>query len=419
MLAWKLNAGTVYVAMGTHAKLYVYSAGTLSDITPAGFTAGVATATGSFYSRTEAGTWQLDSFGEDLVGVAHSDGKLYVWDASVGVGTAAAQAAGSPTGCVGVVVTPERFVVALGAGGDRRTLQWPDQATTTVWAPTSENQAGDLTLPGGGQIMAGRRGRGETLIWTDLDLFVLRFIGGEFVYGLTQIDSQCGAISRNSMVMVGGRALWMGARGFYSYDGFVSPIPCEVGDYVFNQVNRAQASKIYADVRSDFNEVWWYYPSGAATENNAYVKFNYVLGTWDFGSIERTSGVDRGFLEYPLAAEPGGAVYEHEKGTTYVDEGDSALVPYVESGPLEYEGGDRTMMVRQYIPDEETLGEVALTLKSRLYPTSTQTTHGPYTSANPTTFRVTAREFVVRFTQVTGGWRVGLARLEVVPGSFR
>ena len=74
-------------------------------------------------------------------------------------------------------MTADRFVCVLGARGDGRLIQWPDQDDYTAWLASATNQAGDF-LPGQGAIMAGRRAQAETLIWTDQELFALRYIGG-------------------------------------------------------------------------------------------------------------------------------------------------------------------------------------------------------------------------------------------------
>ncbi len=199
------------------------------------------------------------------------------------------------------------------------------------------------------------------------------------------------------------RAYWMGNRGFYEYNGFVRPMPCEVGDYVFNNLNRTQRSKVVAVANTDFNEVTWYYPiSSGNTENTRYVTYNYLLDIWTLGAIPRTEGIDRQFWEHPILAGPTGALYEHETGTTYTDEGAVSYTPYAESGPVEVGEGD-----------------VNTTLYTRIWPTATETTNGPYTNANPTDVRLTARQVRVRHTQVTGGWRVGTPRIEVVPGGAR
>lgn len=418
MFAWRRNNGTAFVAMGTPTKIKVYSAGTLSDLTDGSFTTGATDASGSYYSRTEAQTWQFDALGEDLVACAYSDGRILLWDSSTGVATDVAALTNAPTSCKGVVVTPERMVVALAASGDGRLVKWSDQEAATVWTAGTNNQAGDFTLPGGGQIMCGRRGHNETLIWTDLDLFAMRYIGGQFVYSFPQVGSNCGAISRLAVGMMGGKGAWMGARSFYAYDGAVRELPCPVGDYVFNRINRAQASKVSCVVNSDFNEFTWFYPAG--TEVDSYVTWDAEEDHWSIGTLERTSGIDRGFLEYPLLADAAGCIYEHENGTTYQDEGGTpSYTPYIESGPVEIAQGDRVMDVLGYIPDEDALGEVQTTLYTRMYPTGAETTHGPYTNANPTSVRITGRQVRVRHAQVTGGWRVGTPRLEIQPGSRR
>jgi hypothetical protein len=425
MLAWRKNFGdspgapsTVLIALGTVTKLYVYTAGTLTNVTPAGHVGGAVNASGSFYQRTEANTWQMDSFGQDMVAVAISDGDLYYYNATT---STTAIPNGAPTNNVGVVVTPERFIVCLGADGDRRKIRWADQETNDVWDAAVDNQAGDLTLPGNGQIMAGRRGRNETLIWSDTALFTLKYIGGNFVYSLNQMGSECGAISRHAMGMIDGRSFWMGQNQFFTYQGYVQPVPSEVSDHVFGRLNRAQASKVACHPLSDYGEVWWYYPAGTSTENNAAVGYNYLGNFWMLiDDYSRTHGIDRGFLEYPLAAGPNGAVYEHEKGTAYADEGGTpSYTPSAESGPFELGNGDNVMMARQFVPDEKSLGQVNVQLLGAMYPTATETTYGPFTLNNPTDLRITARQMRVKINQTTANWRWGTPRIDLVPGGER
>lgn len=416
MFAWKRNDGTGWIALGMRNALKVYSSAGLADITPTGLNVGVDLASGTYLDRVEAHSWQFDAFGEDLVAVPYTDGRLFYWNSSGGTTSPAAPLTNAPINNKGVVVTPERIIVALGGGSpaDARYIKWCDQEDSTDWTPTSTNQAGDFYLPSQGALMAGRRSRSETLIWTDVDLWAMRYIGGDLIYSFQQVGEKCGAASRRSMAVVDTRAFWMGNHAFYAYDGFVKQIPCEVGDYVFNRINREQASKIVAVPNTDFGEITWYYPSTAGTENDSFVTLNYVEGWWTLGSLERTDGIDRGFLEYPLLADASGGIYEHENGTLY-----GGAVPYIESGPLEIGEGDQTLSALQYVPDEEDLGEVQTRLYTRFYPTAPETTHGPFTNANPTDVRITGRQVRIRHTQVTAGWRVGTPRLGVVPGGRR
>lgn len=412
---WKLNNGDAQVAIGTNTDLYVYYAGALSTITPGGIVTGAADASGTYWSRNEADSWSIDNYGEDLVACLTSDGKIYYYDDSAG---SIAQLANSPTGCVGTLVTPENFVVALGSDGNPRQLAWADPSDPTIWTADTTNQAGSQVLQTPGDILAGRAARAETLVWTTADLWVLRYIGGNFIYRFEKVG-QGGAISRNSMTIVDNRAFWMGEENFYLYDGYINTIPCSVSDYVFNDLNRAQKSKISATVRADFHEVWWFYPSSGATENDRYVVYNWNMNIWYTGNLPRTCGADRVFLEYPMAAGPNGEIYFHEAGTSYTDEDATSYTPSAESGPYEIADGDRTMMVRQVVPDEDTLGDVDIYVIHSFYPTASETTEGPLTAREPTDVRVSARQVRLRLVQDQANWRFGTCRLDVVPGSRR
>jgi hypothetical protein len=432
ILAWRRLNRTAYIGVGTNSKVYVYN-GTLYDITPeagdggGALVAGPVDSSGTAFAPVEACTWQMDAYGEDLVGVSTADKYLRIWDSSAGTGTNMQWYSGSPTDCRGVVTTPEQFLFVLGYdtatdAADGRAVSWPDQASdlslAASWTILATNQAGSFPLETKGNLMAGRATRTETLLWTEVDIHAATYIGGTLVYSFRKLGNG-GAISRNSMAMVDGQAYWMSQRGFYTYDGFVKTIACPVGDYVFNRLVRAQAAKVYAEVRSDFNEIWWHYPATGGTENSEAVVLNYLNGDWRVEVLERTCGMDRGFLDYPVSCDASGYIYEHEKGLVYQDTGDSAVTPYAKSGPLELGNGDTTMMIRSIIPDEETQGEVSMKLHTRFYPNGAETEHGPYTMTNPTDARATGRQVRVEYDQVTAGWRVGTPRLDVIPSSER
>jgi hypothetical protein len=128
--------------------------------------------------------------------------------------------------------------------------------------------------------------------------------------------------------------------------------------------------------------------------------------------------VDCGFTG-PYLGDATGALYLHETGTTYAEESGSTLTPYIESGPLEFGDGGRVFTALEYIPDGNTTTGVTLTLLSSFYPTASETTNGPYTAANPTNFRITARQVRAKLTQSTAGWRFGTPRLRIEPGGER
>jgi len=434
LISWQDLAGDRWFGIGFHDALKVISASnTVSDISPADLVDGTVDGSantgfgGGFYGLEtygteraasgeygEATTWSLDNWGEYLVACSTTDGRLLEW--TLNVATPAAVIANAPTGNAGLMVTEERFLFALGAGGNPRKVQWSDRENNTSWTPAATNEAGDIELQTSGQIMQGVRTRGQTLIITDQDAHSATYIGGQFVYGFQRVGSACGIVSRKSAVSIDAGVFWMGQRGFYSYSGgAVTSLPCEVSDYVFNGINRSQQSKIWGVSSQQFNEIWWFYPSDGSTEIDSYVMLNYIEGHWSTGSLARTAGVDRGVFKNPTWADDSGVVYRHDFGLAR--DGD---VPFAESGPISFGAGDQVMMATSLIPDEKTQGDVTATFKTRFHPNDTERSYGPYTMANPTSVRFTGRQVRMRVDGANlSDWRVGIMRLDAVPGGRR
>ena len=434
-ITWRDNSANRWIAAGTHTKLYAMNeAGTLKEITPTGFTAGIADSlskTGYGYSTygslaygtarpdtglvTPATTWSMDTWGEYLIACSNADGKLYEWQLGFTTPTLAAAITNAPTGNKAVLVTAERIMFALGAGGNPRKVQWCDQENNTLWTPAGDNQAGDYELATPGTLLAGKRVKGVNLLFTDVDVHTAQYVGAPFVYGFEKAGSGCGLISAQSVAAIDTAAIWMSKAGFWIYDGYVKPLPSDVSDYVFGNINFNQSSKVYAVHNSKFGEIWWYYPSSGSNENDSYVTYNYREQHWNIGTLARTAGTDAGVFANPLAVSTDGYIYEHEVGFAY----DSASL-YAESGPVQLGNGDNIMSVRQVVPDEQTLGEAVVSFKTRNYPTGTQSTFGPYTAANPTDVRFAARQVNVKVTGNTlADWRIGVMRLDAVPSGKR
>ena len=435
LLTWKTNSGARYIAAGTQSKLYAMDENnTIKEITPTGIASGRADAVsgtgygyntyGSFaygVARPDAGavapatTWSLDTWGEYLVACSDADGKLYQWQLGFSTPTLAAAITNAPTGCAALLSTAERFLFALGASSNPRLVKWSDQEDNTTWTAAATNQAGDFELNTVGALKCGKRVRGINLLFTDVDVHTATYVGLPYVYQFERAGSGCGVISSQSVAAIDSAAIWMSRSGFWIFDGYVKPLPCDVSDYVFTNMNYNQASKVYAVHNSKYGEVWWFYPSSSSTEVDSYVTYNYREGHWNIGAMGRTAGTDRGVYLYPIMVDADGYIYEHEVGYNY----DSGTV-YAESGPMEIGNGDNIMSVRQVIPDEMTLGEVSVSFKSRMYPTSTETTHGPYPASQPTDARFSGRHVKVRYTgAVLEDWRVGVTRLDAVAAGKR
>ena len=435
MKSWIANNSDRWIAAGSYNKLYAYSgAGVQYDITPTGLTAGNENALNpvgfgtAFYGReyygiarqeavtiTPATTWSMDSFGQFLVACSSSDGKVYEWQLSPS--TKAAVVANAPVNTTAILVTEERFLMCLGAGGNPRLVQWSERENNTVWTPAATNEAGSLELQTTGRIQCGVRVQNQALILTDTDAHVATYSGPPYVFGIERIGTSCGIVSSQAVATVDKGAVWMGSRSFYTYSGgAVSEVNCEVADYVFSDINHSQISKVAAVSNANFGEIWWFYPSGNSNENNRYVVFNYNDNTWAIGVLARTSGVDAGVYRQPIiASATDKKLYEHEIGFNY-DGGE----PFAESGPISIGNGDNVMSVTQMIPDEKSQGDVDATFKTRFYPNDVERSYGPFNMSNPVSLRFTGRQVRIRIEGVNADdWRVGINRLEVKQGGRR
>ena len=433
--AWRDNDGNRWLGIGTNSNLYALSGGgDLIDITPSGFVTGIVDAAGAVgygvgpYGSYDYGVarpdsaatnvdwasmWSLDAWGEYLIGVMHGDGKIWQWELDTIAPVAAIQVPNSPVNCAGIVVSEERILMAYGAESNDRRIDWSDQQNNEQWTPTTTNQAGSQILQTSGRIVSACRVNGGTLFVTDVDCFLSIYVGSPFIFRFDRIGSSCGAISRGSLVQVEGFAIWMGFGGFWQASGSVTPIECPVADYIFTDMNQDQSSKIVANVNIEFGEVTFNYPSESSTENDRYVTYNYRNGTWATGYINRTCGSDGGIFGSPVQCSPDGYVYDSEYGLL------EAGQAYAETGPIEMGMGDSLSVVTSIIPDTVNNGDVTASFTTRLYPSASETVHGPFTLNSPTSVRFTGRQIKMKIIGGGDDWRVGDMRVEVKQGSKR
>lgn len=392
--------------------------------------------------------WTHDNFGEDLI-INVMDGGIYYWDASAvnaltNPAVAISDLAGAdlaPTIAKKVIVSDvDRHVIAFGCDPldnigqqDPLLIRFSDQENVTDWRPTTTNTAGDLRLGSGSKIVTAIETRQQILVFTDVSLHAMQYIGPPFTFGINMISENVTIRSPIAVAAVEDTVYWMGKNEFYVYNGGVQTLPCSVRDYVFSNFNSVQAEKCFAAVNSSFSEVWWFYPSASSDNNDRYVVYNYLQNIWYYGNLTRTAWVDRGVEENPIAAGRDGYLYNHEVG---FDDGSttpaSAITSYIESSQFDIGDGDQFSFVRRLIPDVTFRNSTAetptanFTLKARNFP------GGAYLQNNSKAVEKTASVPVEQFTQDahvrlrgrsvairvdsnnTGtGWRLGSPRIDV------
>jgi hypothetical protein len=211
----------------------------------------------------------------------------------------------------------------------------------------------------------------------------------------------------------------MGENSFFVYDGVVREIPCDVHDYVYDQLNVPGRKACWGGHNSNFNEIWWGFPSGDGIyKPNKYVIWNYLENTWSIGSLDRGCWIDQGAFDYPIAGDSLGFIYQHESTTLSNSPNLNSDVPFCTSGPIELGNGDNYVQCNQIIPDEEanTLPGVTISFKGKFTPLGSETDFGSFTFENDgyTDARFTARQVQMTVTgSTTQDFQVGNIRLNL------
>lgn len=439
--AVSMNGGNAelvyYIALGPPAGGVGYGLGAYGA---GGYGTGVVPSaqTGTPISASD---WTSDNWGE-LVVMCPANGGLYYFDPTGGFTNASLINSGPIFNSGMFVSTTEQIMIAygsclgqlqaigpsnikIGVAQDPMLVQWSDSGDFFNWIPSNASFAGNYRIPIGSKIRCGLAGSGnQNLIWTDLDLWAMDFIGQPDVFGFNQIGAGAGAAGRHAVQKFRGAVYWMGVSNFYIYDGSgVRVLPCPVWDAVFQNFNTAFAENVRALPNTPFNEVGWAYPSLASAngENDSYVKMNVTEAgqPWDYGALARSSWIDQSVLGSPIATTPSGVVYQQESGN---DADGQPLLASFTTGYAVIGDGEDMVQVDQVIPDfkwgtyaANPNAQIQITFNVVDFPGQTPRQFGPYTVTQATKYlwvRFRGRQVSVTISSADLGsfWRLGLIR---------
>lgn len=321
---------------------------------------GIETATDSLR------TWSQSNFGEDLI-FGPRNGAVYYWDASNADGlngravvlSAISGASNTPTVQNFILVSDiSQFVFCFGANTigsavqDPLLIRWSDQANAAQWTPGATNQAGDIKLSKGSQIITALQSRQEVLVWTDAAMYALQYLGGALVWGSQLLGENISIASQNSAAYSDGVAYWMGRDSFYMYDGRVKNLRCDLKRYIFNDFNFDQIDQVFAGTNEGFDEVWWFYCSANSTTIDKYVIYNHALDVWYDGTLARSAWLDSGTRAHPVAATYSNNLVMHEDGVDdNVTGTNTAISSFITSAQFDIQDGNSFSFIRRILPD--------------------------------------------------------------------
>jgi hypothetical protein len=348
-----------------------------------------------------------------------------------------------------VVSDASRFVMAFGANDYGSTAQspmlirWSDQESAVNWTPTATNQAGSLQLSHGSKIVGALQSRQEILVWTDSSLYSLQYLGPPIVWGSQLLSDNISIVGQNATAFSAGVVYWMGVDKFYKYDGRTQTLRCDLRQFVYGDINLAQADQFFASTNEGFNEVWFFYCSADSYSIDRYVVYNYLEnngeGVWYYGTLGRTAWIDSGLRSYPVAATYSNNLVNHEQGLNDNETGTELPIDsYILSCEFDIEDGDRFGFVWRMVPDLTFRGSTNASPTATLYLYPLQNSGSGYN--NPTSVggqsyanvvgtkmipveeytgqvytRVRGRQmaFKIECNQLDTQWQLGAPRLDI------
>ena len=272
-------------------------------------------------------------------------------------------------------------------------------------------------------------------------------VGSSTVYWRYDIIStQTSIMSSQCVIEYDGIYYWCGTDRFLMYNGVVQEVLNTMNfNYFFDNLNYNQRQKVWVSKVTRWGEIWWFFPSGDATECNDAVIYNVREKVWyDAGTAigaRRSAGVFSEVFKYPIWADNEAnssgdyTIWQHEAGANqvYLTQVD-AVESYFETNSLGWvnggpgmqapEGKNNWIRLERVEPDFNQVGEMEIYVTGKGYADDTDVTTGPYTF-DPTTLKIDMREqrreMRVRFSSNTfnGNYETGNILLSVDLGDVR
>ena len=403
------NAGST--ASGGGASVVVYSpiaAGNLDQGAASGFGTGLygsglygyggAAVAAQDYPRI----WSFASLGDDIVmcpgDYETGDGqKIYIWDGNTA--SAPTVLTNAPTDCQWVTVINNAVVALCG-----NTIKISEVGDGTVWSgATYYSKTLERVWKA---VSCAPSGDKAGLIFTPgEEVILLRYVGGTDLWDIADLMTSDGILAPNAWASMESTVYWMGARGrVYRFNGSsVESVPnSQNGEWISNQMNTGQSWKSFAMADTDYNQIWFFFPTDTDDEPCDYAIFNIEGGHFTLGQMDRTAAQRPGFLDgvyymgFGDSAATECAIYKHFLNTK------PTFDWYAETAYAYAGDGSRRMKVAGFIPDDEQSGDISVTLYAKEYPKGAEYSAGPYTAGSSTTHITTKLAGKIRKIRFSG-----------------
>lgn len=259
---WMAGLAEVYRWFGPAAELaYTFtSAGNVNQ---------TSNAPATYIDMLPWGNWMVLNNGLDQV---------VLWKA---IGDAAAIVAAPPIAVQ--YMKKFNFLLAFGCGSRRTRVEWSDADDIETWLPALGNLAGGISIDDFDTGIVGTSRLGQALsCYNEDQMAIVFYTGDQFVFGQKTVLDGIGAISKRSVVSDGGNNFGVGRNGIWWTDGSSAKYIDSglLHDYLQENVNWAQGSKIHAARNDTTGCIDFYFPMQVSTVCTEGWSFDPGTGGW-------------------------------------------------------------------------------------------------------------------------------------------
>lgn len=332
-----------------------------------------------------------------------------------------------------------------------------DNDGTVLWTPPNT-----MSFSGAGsgsariapnKLIKGVKTRGGSgfapsgLIWSLDELYRVFFVGGAPVFEFDYI-ADTALMSTSAVVEYNGNYYWPDLNKFVMFNGATNDMVNDLNlNYFYDNYNKMQRQKIWGVKAPRFNEIWWFWPKGNATECTDVLIYNVKEDTWydtawATDQLARSAGIYSKSFPYPVMMGMDinslgkYTLWQHEFGVDRFENGTSyAILSNFTTQNLSYcatlgsnnwIGIDRWIELMRVEPDFVQSGNMTLTVIGQPYAASSDQSLAsvPYTFS-PTTGKIDMKEqrrqMQLKFeSNVVGGdYQLGLTLMNMMIGDGR
>jgi len=309
--------------------------------------------------------------------------------------------------------------------------------------------------PVGDKIVRGMPLRGQQgsaiIMWSLSSVIIGTFVGTPLWWDFTTVTTNSSVLSSNGFIEHEGIYYWATTSGWSMFNGVVREMPnFDNRQWFLDNLNWQQRQKVFAFKIPRWNEIWWCFPFGKATECTHAVIYNWAEKKW-YDTVLPNTGRSAGYYEfvynYPIMAgvehnedtSGGTSMWQHETGLDEV----SGTIPVpraiisrfrthefniVASQPGQ-QGVDQGLSFSILEPDFDQKGDLQFTVISRANARARERTTGPITIVEkPTTpaeqvvkFKHSGRltSFIIESNTLGGNFVSGAPLIHWQPGDAR